>query len=209
MDRVRIRPVTPDGLIVELADLIADARVGAWLRAAIDGAPATGPDELADALVDPLRARGRAVVRVRAGDYLRPASLRLEHGRYDPEAYYEDWLDADALDRDVLRPLATGGSGRVRPVRWDAVADRASRLGFVDVPPGGVALLSGALLLGRGLDLDLTVHCDMSSAALRRRTPPDWEWTLPAFDRYRDEVDPVSVADLAVRLDDPRHPALA
>ena len=45
-------------------------------------------------------------------------------------------------------------------------------------------------------------------AALARRTPPDEAWTLPAYERYEDEVDPIGVADVAVRMDDPRHPAL-
>ncbi|MFD0783943.1 uridine kinase, partial [Micromonospora azadirachtae] len=33
-------------------------------------------------------------------------------------------------------------------------------------------------------------------------------WTLPAFDRYATEVDPASFADVVVRVDDPRRPAL-
>ena len=37
---------------------------------------------------------------------------------------------------------------------------------------------------------------------------PDLRWTLPAYARYGDEVDPASFADVVVRVDDPRHPAL-
>ena len=76
------------------------------------------------------------------------------------------------------------------------------------VPPGGVLLLSGPLLLGTGLDLDFTVHCAQSAAALARRTPQDERWTLPAFERYAEEVMPEYLADVVVRVDDPRHPAL-
>jgi len=53
------------------------------------------------------------------------------------------------------------------------------------------------------------VHLELSPAALARRTPTDLEWTLPAYARYADEVDPAAVADMVVRLDDPRHPAVA
>src|SRR5690349_3547810 len=97
-----VRPVSPDVLVTELADLI-DSRPGTpWLRVAVDGPPPAGPDALADALVDPLRVRGRPVQRVRAADFLRPASVRLERGRTNPDAYYEDWLDVRGLTREVL-----------------------------------------------------------------------------------------------------------
>ena len=55
---------------------------------------------------------------------------------------------------------------------------------------------------------DVTVHLVLSSAALARRTDPALRWTLPAFARYAAEVAPASFADVVVRADDPRHPAL-
>src|SRR5207249_3017547 len=115
-----------------------------------------------------MRLRGRPALRVSAGAFLRPASLRLERGRADPDVFYEDWLDARGLTREVLDPLAAGGTGRVLPALWDPVADRATRSAYVEVPPGGVLLLDGALLLGIGLPLDVTVHLAMSAAALAR-----------------------------------------
>jgi hypothetical protein len=139
---------------------------------------------------------------------LRPASQRFERGRVDPDSFYDDWLDVDGLRREVLDPLGTAGAGRIRPVRWDAGADRASRSGFVLLPPGGVLILSGPLLLGRGLALDLTVHLDLSAAALLRRTADENQWMLPAYERYREEVAPASFADVVVRMDDARHPAM-
>ncbi len=203
---MRIRPVSPDVLVDDLADRVA--RRPGWLRVAIDGAEASRPAALADALVAPLRLRGRETVRIRTEDHLRPASLRFEHGRTDPDSFYDDWLDAEGLVREVLEPLGHGGSGRIRPVRWDAQADRASRTEFEELAAGTVAVLSGQLLLGRGLPLDLTVHLDMSPGALARRTAPELAWTLPAYARYAEEVDPVALADLVVRMDDPRHPAI-
>ncbi|MEU5906867.1 uridine kinase [Micromonospora sp. NPDC047527] len=208
---MRIRPISPDLLVTELTDRLADAATAvepARLRVAVDGAPAAGPDELAAALVDPLRARGRPVLRVRATDFLRPASLRFELGRTNPDAYYEGWVDEAGLRREVLDPAGPGGDGRLLPSLWDADADRASRAHYVDLPPGGVVLVSGALLLGGGLPFDVTVHLQLSPAALRRRTEQAQEWTLPAFDRYAEEVVPASFADVVVRADDPRHPAL-
>jgi hypothetical protein len=205
---VAVRPVTPAALVEEMAALIDGRPEAPWVRVGVDGAPATEPHALADRLVDPLRIRGRAVRRIRADDFLRPASVRLERGRADADAYYEDRLDVGGLAREVLAPLGPDGSGRILPTLWDADRDRASRAEYVDLPVGGVLLLSGDLLLGAGLPLDMVVHLELSGAALRRRTPEAYRWTLPAFERYESEVDPAGLADVVVRVDDPRRPAV-
>ncbi|WP_255371842.1 hypothetical protein [Cellulosimicrobium sp. CUA-896] len=69
-------------------------------------------------------------------------------------------------------------------------------------------MLDGSLALGRGLPLDLTVHLALRAATTERRTGPDDAWTLAAYARYAAETDPERTADVVVRLDDPRHPAL-
>ncbi len=92
MGAVRLHPVTPALLAERLADRIADLRPadgGSRVCAAVDGAPAARPEALADALVEPLRLRGRHVRRIRTADFLRPASLRLEHGHRDPDSFYD------------------------------------------------------------------------------------------------------------------------
>lgn len=204
---MRYRPISPAVLADELTDRI-DALTGRRrIAVAIDGAAgATETTELADALVDPLRLRGRAALRVSARDFLRPASLRFEHGRTDPDARYTDWLDVGALRREVLDPLGENGSGEVLPSLWDADRDRATRAERVPVPEGGVVLVDGELLLGAGLAFDLAVHLWLSPAALRRRVPD--AWAVPTYERYEEEVDPSALADVVVRVDDPRHPAL-
>jgi hypothetical protein len=204
---VRVRPLALPALAGELTDRI-EAHRGTWVRVAVDGAPSAGPGRLADALVEPLRVHGRAALHIPAGGFLRAASLRLERGRTNPDAYYEDWLDLRALTREVLAPLGPGGTGRVLPSLWDAEADRASRAEYVELPPGGVVVVSGALLLGAGLDFDLAVHLAQSPAALARRVEPSLAWTLPAYERYAEEVMPELIADVVVRVDDPNHPAL-
>jgi hypothetical protein len=206
---VRYQPISPSGLVDALADALARRSPGGWLRVGVDGPPAAEPERLATALVDPLRLRGRSVVTVSADDFLRPASVRLERGRTNPDSYYESWIDLGALGREVLDPLGAGGSGRVLPTRWDAAKDRATRAAYVTVSPGAVLLLSGPLLLGAGLALDFSVHLHMTAAALARRTPPEQQWTLPAFARYAEEVGPESFADVVVRADDPDHPAVS
>ena len=203
-----VRPVSPAALVELVADLIHARTVAPWVRVAFDGAPATDAHGLADRLVEPLRVRGRAVHRVRGDDFLRPASLRLERGRTDPDAYYQNRLDVGGLSREVLEPLGRTGTGRFLPSLWDAGRDRATRAPYVSLTVGGILLLSGDLLLGAGLALDLVVHLELSAAALARRTPAADRWALPAFERYAAEVDPSALADLVVRVDDPRRPAV-
>jgi hypothetical protein len=198
---VRVEAISPGRLVEEVADLVA-ARPGR-VRAALDGPPPTGPVALARRTAEALRARGRATIVVDAGDYLRPASVRLEYGRDDPDEFLDGWLDAAALVREVLGPAAPDGSGRVLPRLWDAAADRAFRDRYTVLPDDGVVLLAGALLLDRGLPLDLAVHLRMSRAALARTLPGTLRWTLPAYDRYGEPA-----ADLVVLADHPERPAV-
>jgi hypothetical protein len=203
---MRVRPVSVPVLVEELADRLAEKpdRV----RVAIDGAPAAGPAALADALVDPLRVRGRPAVRITTADFLRPASVRLEFGRTNPDTFYAGWTDEAAVRREVLDPAGPGGSGRIVTRFFDAARDRATRQPYSDLPPNAVLLIDGTFLLGAGLPFDVSVHLEMSPAALLRRTGEEQAWTLPAYERYAAEVDPAAFADVVVRVDDPRHPAL-
>jgi hypothetical protein len=205
---VRVRPVSFEVLVEELAGDLAARSPQEHLRVAVDGAPAAAPERLADALVDPLRVRGRPAVRVRTDDFLRPASVRLEFGRTNPDTFYAGWIDEPGLRREVLDPAGPGGTGRVVTRLWNPRTDRATREPYTELPAGAVVIVSGPLLLGAGLPFDVTVHLALSAAALDRRTEPDQRWTLPAYARYADEVDPASFADVVVRLDDPRRPAL-
>jgi hypothetical protein len=212
MGRVRLEAITWERLTDATADRIAGmtaADGGPWLRVAVDGAPAARPGELARELAEALRIRGRPVLAVAAAGFLRPASLRYEYGKRDADAYYDRWLDTGALWREVFAPLepGPGGTGRVLPDLWDPATDRATRSPYAELPPGGVLLLHGALLLGHWFPFDLSVHLWLTPGALGRRTEEDERWTLPAFARYADEVRPVESADVVVRADDPRHPA--
>ncbi|WP_203703824.1 uridine kinase [Asanoa iriomotensis] len=221
---MRVRPITPELFVEGLAERIERSSPRAWLTVALDGppppganplsspssadSPLAGPDPLAAALVEALRLRGRPAHVVPANGFLKSASLRLEQGRTNPDAFYTDWLDEAGLRREVLDPARPDGSGRILPSLWDPATDRASRAAYAPLEPSAVVLVTGGFLLGGALGFDLTVHLVVSPAALARRTPPEWEWTLPAWRRYAAEVDPAGWADVVVRTDDPRHPAL-
>jgi hypothetical protein len=174
----------------------------------VDGPEFAAPEQLAAQVADRLPLEGRAAVVVPASGFYRPASLRLEHGRTDPDARYTDWLDVRALAREVLDPVGPGGSGEYLPVLWDIERDRAARARRVPMPPGGVLLVPGALLQGVGLAFDVVVHLRVAPAARKRLVPADQAWALPAYDRYDDEVDPAALADAVVLADHPDRPAL-
>lgn len=170
------------------------------MRVLLDG---WGSGQLADALVPPLPAAGRAPLRVRGEDFLRPAGERFEHGREDEEHFRRRWLDASALEREVLRRAVDGS---YLPALWDAVRDRSARRGLEPVPARCALLVDGLFLLGRGLPCELSVHVALSPAALRRRAVPAWQ--LPAFEAYDGEVRPGDVCDVLVRAEDARRPAV-
>jgi hypothetical protein len=170
------------------------------VRVLVDG---VGAGALADELLEALAAAARPAVRVSAQDFLRPAGERFEWGREDVQSFRERWLDEGALRREVLDAAALGS---VLPSLWDPQRDRSTRARPVPVPPGGVVVVDGVLLLGRGLPAELTVHLTMSAAALRRRGVPEWQ--LPAFSSYDEDVRPGEVCDVLVRAEDPNHPAV-
>jgi hypothetical protein len=197
-----VRPTTPDGVVAAVSALAA-ARAGR-VRLAVDGAAAAHPHDLGARVVEALAPR--PAVQVRADRFWRPASLRYEYGREDADAWLDLWLDDDALRREVLEPFAA--SGRLLPELRDPVTDRSVRSEVVSMPAEGVLVVSGSVLLGRGLPFDAVAHLHLSTAALARRTSPEEAWTLTALERYDAEREPERVADLVVRCDDPRHPAL-
>ncbi|WP_424214335.1 uridine kinase [Streptomyces sp. BI20] len=209
---MRMEPITWERLAEGLADRAETVDpppdTGDRLRIAVDGAPAADPGRLADLLAEALRVRGRPAFVVPAGGFLRPASLRFEHGRRDTEAYLDGWYDTTALWRELFAPLDPGGDGRILPDLWDPVTDRATRSAYLTVPPRGVVILHGPFLLGHWFPFDLSVHVRLSPPALARRTGPEESWTLPAFAAYAERVDPETHADVTVRADDPRRPAV-
>jgi hypothetical protein len=191
-------PRTPETLAADLVALAAARTAPA--RVLLDG---RGSRALADSLVPGLLALGRPVLRVSAGDFLRPGGERFEHGREDVEDFRTRWLDEGALRREVLDAVP---AGRWLPRLWDAARDRSWREPVADVPERAVLLVDGLFLLGRGLPAELTVHVALSLAALRRRDVPLWQ--LPAFAVYDLEVRPGQVCDVLVRAEDPQRPAL-
>ncbi|MFI1941940.1 uridine kinase [Streptomyces purpureus] len=193
------------GALAAYVDGLRPGDGGPWLKVGIDGPPAAPGADLAGRLGEALRVRGRSVAVVATEGFLRPASLRFEYGKEDPDTYYSGWFDTGALWREVFAPLEPGGTGRILPDLWDPAADRATRTPYTELPPGGVLVLHGPFLLGHWFPFDLTAHLSLTPAALARRT--EHPWTLPAFARYDTETTPATTADILIRADDSSHPA--
>jgi len=199
---VKFTQVRPSALPMALAERIS-ARP-ATQRIAIDGPPWAAPVQFAEEVADRLRSRGRPAAVIPADGFWHDASLRFEHGREDADAL-PGWLDHGALRREVLDPVA---AGTYLPSLRDPATNRATGEDPRPAPFGTVLLICGALLLGFGLPFDLTIHLALSPAARARRVAAEESWMLSAFDRYDAEVGPLGLADVVVRLDDPRHPAV-
>ncbi len=206
----RYTAVSPPLLARRLIELLDERHPGARpLRVALDAPGWVDTAPLVGALRTGLPAAGHPTGVVWAGDFYRDASLRYEYGRTDVESFYAGWLDTGALQREVLRPLAAAGHARYLPALRDPATNRSARAEPVQLPPSGVLLVCGELLLGAGLDFDTAIHLALSRAARKRQVPDELRWTLPAFDRYDLDADPVGLADVVIRYDDPGHPALS
>jgi hypothetical protein len=180
------------------------------VRVGIDAAAEPDGRGPADAVAEVLAARGRAVARVRAADFLARRSVRLEHGPEDVDAAYERWVDRAALQREVLEPIADPEAPRWLPRLRDAASDRPAREPVRAAAPGTVLVVDGPYLLRWELtgSFDVVVHLDLSSGALDRRFPDPGDPRPGAWRRYLAECDPAARADLVARYDHPTRPAV-
>ncbi|MFC9840090.1 hypothetical protein ACFVKB_40885 [Rhodococcus sp. NPDC127530] len=195
-------PTSPDGLVALVSERCLAVHGTAVV--AIDAPDGADPLPLADAVCVSLREQGRPCDVVSLHDYVRPASLRFEHGRDDELSYRTLWFDYDALNREVVRSVRT--DRRWLPRLWDEDEDRSARCARVPAADGQVLLVTGPMLLGRDLDFDVTVQLHLGEGALLRRTPADQRWTVPAL--LRRAADVTAEPDLLVRYDHPPRPAV-
>lgn len=197
----RFSPTTPDAVV----DLVVDriATLEGRCVVAVDGADAASPITLADNVSGRLRASGRAAAVISLHGWVRPASLRLEYGHEDELSYRTMWFDYDGLRREVLESLRR--HGRWLPAIWDERTDRSARVSMVDASENQVILVAGPMLLGRGLNFDLTVAATLTERTASRLTPEDQRWTVPALTTHAAQSEP---ADIEVKMDHPDRPAL-
>jgi hypothetical protein len=206
--QVRYRPLTPELLVLDLADRVG-GRPEPHPRVGVDGFAETGAADLADAVAARLRELGRPVIRGSTRWWWRAASLRLELGRTDVDMLLYGWVDSAALRRELLDPVAAGHPDGYLPRLRDPATDRAIRDTRQPIPDGAVLLLDGPFLLADPAGLDAVIHLHLSPAALGRTLPDERQWWVAAYRRYLADERPADRADAVIAYDHPAAPAIA
>ncbi|WP_230091146.1 hypothetical protein [Rhodococcus sp. AQ5-07] len=195
-------PSTPLALAEQIATLTGSFPSVAVV--AIDGPDCAQPSRLAELVRAAVESHSRPSAVVSLHDYVRPASLRYEFGHEDALSYRTIWFDYPALDREVITAARTKRA--FLPKLWDEPTDRSARSTRVPVHERAVIVIAGPMLLGRGLEFDVSVRLDMSEPAMRRHTPEADLWTVDALLEHRSEVS--EEVDFEVRYDHPARPAV-
>jgi len=209
-------------LLYVLADRITSLVSSHPIRVAIDGVDGVGKTTLADELVDPLRQRGRPVIRASIDGFHNPRSVRYRLGRSSPEGYVRDSFNHDALIAGLLRPLGPGGSRCYRRAVFDYRTDSAVEAPSEVAPPDAILLFDGVFLHRAELreywdfSLFLDAPFDVTIARCARRDGSSPDVNAPANRRYVEgqqiylrESEPARRATLVVRNDDLSSPEIA
>lgn len=202
-EEIEIEPIFPD-LLIDM--IVARIPHGERAIAIIDGADAADPVEFAGRVRDRITAGSRACEVIDLHDFVRPASLRYEYSKTDELTYRTAWFDFGALEREVISPLGPGGRARYLPRLWDESSDRSARAQMVDATEDQILILAGPMMLDRVRTSAVFVHLHLSPGALRRRTPPEQQWTIPPIIAYYNDTH--ARPDMTVRWDHPARPAV-
>lgn len=180
--------MTPAALLAALAVRIREKAVlePSTFRVGIDGVDGAGKTSFADRLGQVLDAIGMPVIRAGTDQFHQPRAIRYAKGQDSPEGFFADSFDLPTLKRELLEPLAPGGSGAFRRAAFDHRRDQPVEAPLEIAPAGAVLLFDGIFLHRPELRgaFDLTIFLDVPFAQSYRRMAA------------RDGCDP-----------DPQHPA--
>jgi uridine kinase len=141
-----------------LAEHIAGLTRPHPVRAAIDGVDGVGKTTLANELVEPIRRRGRPVIRASIDGFHNPRAVRYRRGRTSPEGYFRDSFNYAAFVGTLLEPLGPAGRLRYRRAVFDYRTDSEVTLPFETAEADAVLLVDGVFLLRP----ELRGHWDIS-----------------------------------------------
>jgi uridine kinase len=168
--------MNPLAAIEELVDRITALTLPHPLRVAIDGVDGVGKTTLANEIVEPIRRRGRAVIRASVDGFHNPRNVRYKLGRISPEGYFRDSFNYSALITTLLVPLGPGGSRLYCPAVFNYRTDSEIPMRFETAPPDAILLFDGVFLLRPELSeyWDLTIFIDAPfSVTVRRMSQRD------------------------------------
>lgn len=165
--------MTPAALLAALAVRIRErSGTGSGIfRVGIDGVDGAGKTTFADRLAQVLEAIGVTVIRAGIDGFHQPKAARYARGIDSPEGFYRDSYDLAALKRELLDPLAPGGSGQFRRAVFDVKSDKPVERPRETAPRSGVLLFDGIFLHRPELKgaFDLTVFLDVPFEESYRR----------------------------------------
>ena len=208
-----------DQLIETLAGEIVALERPHPTRVGIDGVDGAGKTTFADELVEPIRRRGRSVIRASVDCFHQPRALRYARGRDSPEGYFRDSFDYERVGACLLDPLGPGGSLHYRIAAFDHRTDSPVESPLELAEPNAILLFDGIFLhrpeLVDAWDLSVflatTFRVTIARGALRDGGSPDVDH--PANRRYVEgqtlylrECDPRARATIVIDNDDLRHP---
>lgn len=202
---------TRHALLSDLASRIAILDVGHAVRVGVDGVDAAGKTHFADALVEPLRAYGRPVVRASIDGFHRPRAERYRLGRHSPEGYFCDSFDLARLLACLLQPLGPGGSHRITRATFDYRTDSSVEMPEEVAGRDAILVFDGVFLHRPELlpYWDATVYLDVPFEITVRRAARRDGWP-PAVDApenrryvegqrlYLRECNPAAVASAVI-----------
>ena len=213
--------MTHEALLHEIARRVLQLQTPGTTRVGIDGVDGAGKTTLANDLARGLASEGRQLIRASIDDFHHPREYRYRLGRDSPEGYYRDSFDLDTLTRELLDPLAPGGSGRFRRAAFDHRSDAPVEAPVEQVQPGAILLFDGIFLhrpeLRGHWDLSVflatTFPVSVARGAARDGASPDPEASenrryVEGQRLYLRECDPERRANLVVDYDELESPAI-
>ncbi|MBK1879292.1 hypothetical protein [Pelagicoccus mobilis] len=151
-------------LIEEVVEAIASLELPHPVRVGIDGASASGKTRFADALVEPLEALGRHVIRASIDGFHHPPEVRYRQGEDSVQGYLEDSFNKEAVIEQVLGPLGPSGNREYKESLYDFVSSSATEAAFEQAQPDSILIFEGVMLfcdqLGDFFDFRIFVDVD-------------------------------------------------
>jgi uridine kinase len=212
-----------DTLLGALADMVSVVKPEQILKIAVDGIDCAGKTIFADELKPLIEAKGRHVIRSGLDRFHNPRKIRYSRGRYNPEGYYFDSFDYQALVDRLLLPLSPGGSMRYVDSVFNYEEDTPVDLEYKYAIAGDVLLFDGVFLLRPELfnfwDLKIFLEIDYDESLSRCLERDHAEASkiknlyskryIPGQKLYMIHCDPKRKADIVIDNSKPLKPKIS
>ena len=208
----------PSELFNEIIHEIESRKGEAIFMVGIDGVDAAGKTMFAAKLSDELRKRDHKVIEASMDGFHNPREIRYTKGSDNPEGYYRDSFNINAVKVLLVEPLREGHLYRTQA--FDYKTNLATPFDGVLAEPGSILVFEGVFSLRPELrdHWDYRILLEITpEESLRRgveRDPGEKEEVerkyrvryLPGQALYKDEAKPHEHAHIIVDYNDPENP---